>query len=156
MKYVPTQELLNRDLLTYQEILNIKKRMSGYTKSKDVSFSDAQFKEEYKITQEHSDKGLEYLFRVAFKPSKLAEQQAKYNTDGLLDDAIRSNSPLGYRELNILLQFDHFTFAGYYNASNYTQVQMGFTILYPIWKCYDKDGDSFEYYIEGGEMQIIG
>lgn len=155
-KYIPTQELLNRDLLTYQEILNIKKRLTGYTKNHDIKYDEAEFKDEYNITPKHTAKGLEYLFRVAFKPSKLEEQKARFTKDGLLDEAIRSNSPLGYRELTILLQFDHFTFSGFYDASNYYQSQSGYKNLYPLWKCYDRDGDSFEYYLEAGEMQIIG
>ena len=156
MKYIKTQDLLNKKVLTYREILNIKKRFTGYTNNKDIKYHEAEFREEYKITKEHTDKGLEYLFRVAFKPSKLAKQKKVFNKQGLLDEAIRSNSPLGYRENIILLQFHHFTFTGFYDATNSVQQELGFKVLYPIWKCYDKDGDSFEYYLEGGEMKIIG
>ena len=69
---------------------------------------------------------------------------------------MRKNSPLGYREASILLDFDHFTFTGFYNASNSYQVESGYRTLYPLWKCYDKGGDSFEYYLEGGVMNITG
>ena len=157
-KYIKTQDLLNKNLLTYQEILNIKKRLNGYAKSKEnKDLNDYDWKDEYKITQEHTDKGLEYLFRVAFKPSKLARQKRVFNKKGLMDGATRINCPLGYRELTILLQFHHFTFTGFYDASTSSYgLEQGFHNYLPIWKCYDKDGDSFEYYISGGEMNIIG
>ena len=175
MKYIKTQKLLNQNRLTYQEILNIKKRLTGYAKNThemkkaftgngDISqpewvkmtIEDYNWKDEYSITPEHTAKGLEYLFRVAFKPSKLADQKARFEKEGLLDEAIRSNSPLGYREAIILLQFNHFTFTGFYNASTSYQESIGLHAYYSLWKCYDKDGDSFEYYLEGGEMNIIG
>src|SRR3990172_9426019 len=98
MKYTTTQELLNQEVLTYQEILNIKKRLSGYSKSREDNQKDYNFKDEYQITQEHTDKGLEYLFRIAFKPSKLEQQRREFEDKGILDEAVRSNSPLGYRE----------------------------------------------------------
>lgn len=152
-------ELLARDVLTYAEILAIKKRMTGYSKMSEAhkkDTEDAEFKDEYRITPEHTAKGLEYLERVAFKPSKLGEQKMRYEKEGLIDEAIRKNSPMGYRELSILLQFNHFTFTGFYDATTMYQRDSGFKSLYPLWKCYDKDGDSFEYYIEGGVMNIIG
>ena len=155
-KYIKTQALLNKKVLTYKEILNIKKRFTGYTKSKDIKYDEANFKDEYKITKEHTKKGLKYLFKVAFKPSQLEEQKRVYKKQGLLDKAIRSNSPLNYRELNILLQFNHFTFTGFYDNTNIYQADFGYKNLCPIWKCYDKDGYSFEYYLEAGEMHIIG
>jgi len=158
MKYIATQDLLNQDVLTYQEILNIKKRFGGYSKSSDpTTYENAEFKDEYAITPEHTAKGLEYLFRVAFKPSKLEEAKAFYKEAGeILDNSLRSNCPLGNRELFVLLGFDHFTFTGFYDASNMYQREAGIRALYPLWKTYDKDGDSFEYYLEGGEMNIIG
>lgn len=158
-KYIPTQELLDQDLLTYQEILNIKKRMTGYAKSNDKTTKDAEFKDEYKITQEHTDKGIEYLERVAFKPSLLgALHDAWRQRVGTVnvDEFTRKNCPLGEREIYILLDFDHFTFTGYYDGTSYGQGVMGFKSLLPLWKCYDKEGDSFEYYIGNGEMNIIG
>ena len=63
---------------------------------------------------------------------------------------------MGYREINILLQFKKFTFTGFYDATNVYQENAGYKTLYPIWKCYDKDNYSFEYYLEAGEMKIIG
>jgi hypothetical protein len=175
MKYIKTQDVLNKKVLTYQEILNIKKRLTGYTNNKhelkkeftnndDISqpelvrmtLEDYNFKDEYKITQEHTDKGLEYLYRVTFKPSKLAEQKRRFKKDGILDEALRSNCPLGYREAIILLNFHHFTFTGFYDATNIYQREVGYRTLYPLWKTYSKNGDSFEYYIEGGKMNIVG
>jgi hypothetical protein len=180
MKYINTQTLLNKDILTYQEILNIKKRLTGYSKNnhelkKDftsdetisqpelvkMTVEDYNWQDEYKITPEHTAKGIEYLQRVAFKPSKLQEGLKAVKNYGKLennelDTYLRSSNPLGTRELQILADFDHFTFAGFYDATNMYQQDAGYKNLYPIWKCYDSEGYSFEYYLEAGEMQIVG
>lgn len=153
-KYIKTEDLLAKDTLTYQEILNLKKRMSGHTKSKDTT--DGMPDKEWHITPAHTNKGLEYLWRVAYKPSMADIQRLDFQATGIIDKCLRKNCPLGYRELIILNQFDHFTFNGFYHDCNNIQESMGVHNLAPLWKCYDKDGDSFEYYVSAGEMQIVG
>lgn len=158
MKYIKTQDLLNKKTLTYREILNIKKRLNGYAKSKEESgVENYEFKDEYKITKEHSDKGLKWLYKIAIKPSMLDKALEMYEAWGIDDKWLRKNNPLGYRELNILFQFHHFTFVGFYDScmSQYA-LDKGFHSYLPIWRCYDKDGYSFEYYVSGGEINIIG
>jgi hypothetical protein len=49
MKYIKTQELLNKKTLTYQEILNIKKRLTGYSKN------NHEVKKEFTGNEEVSD-----------------------------------------------------------------------------------------------------
>lgn len=158
MKYIKTQDILNKEVLTYREILNVKRRLNGYTKGQEPAGADNyEFKEEYTITPEHTAKGLEYLYRVAFKPSKFDPAMSLYYSEEEINEKImRKNSPLGLREAMILCDFDHFTFTGFYDASNYYQNQLGYHNYLPIWKCYSKEDDSFEYYLEAGKMQIIG
>lgn len=166
MKYKTTSELLKQDTLTYQDILNLKKRLSGYARASEEHKQETEkaysedMQEEYNITPEHTAKGLEYLYRVSFKPSvfaSLAEAQEAYKKDqDSIEKGTQSNCPLGYRELDILLKFDHFTFAGFYDATTSYQYSSGFRNLYPLWRCYSVEGDSFEYYMAGGEMQIVG
>ena len=175
MKYQYTQDLLNKNKLTYQEILSIKKRLNGYAKNnhelkKDftgndnisqpelvrMTLEDYNIKDEYKITPEHTAKGLEYLYNIAFKPSKLREglnAVKNYGKLGQLDNYLRKTNPLGNRELQILAEFSHFTFTGFYNAGQESIDLHNYCL---IWKCYDKDGYSFEYYLEGGVMNLIG
>lgn len=158
--YIKTQELLNKNTLTYQEILNIKKRLNGYSKSREDN-TELEWKDEYFVTPEHTQKGLEYLNRVCFKPSLYEEMLEKTNKEdkanGVVDDKyLRISCPLGCRELAALLTFDHFTFAGLYDASTYYQAQSNLHNYLPIWRCYGADGDSFDYYLEGGNLVVIG
>lgn len=154
--YTTTRELLSKEQLSYQEILNIRKRLNGFTKSNDSSnlgAEDLMADKEYLLTPEHTKKGLDWLYNIAFKPSHL---QKVLETRNVLDEDERANNPLGLREMNILLDFDHFTFAGFYhNCASYGHSQ-GLHNLVPIWKVYDNEGFSFEYYLEVGEMRIIG
>lgn len=156
MKYIKTQDLLNKKVLSYQEILNLKKRLNGYSKSREnrlkdkIGANDYQWLDEYAITPEHTKKGLDWLNKITYKPS----HYAKHNWD--LDCCVRSNCPLGYREIEILEHFSHFTFTGFYDSATYTANEMGYHGYLPIWRVYAKDGDSFEYYVASGEINIIG
>jgi len=166
MKYQTTKDLLSQEVLTYSQILNIKRRLTGYSNLTGKHRDEAKeayekyMREEYQITSEHTEKGLEYLYRVSFKPSifgSLEEAQEYFiKHNDYLDNAVRKTCPLGYREVLILLNFDHFTFTGFYDDSTYYMSQAGYKSLYPLWTCYDKDGDSFEYYIAAGAMHIVG
>ena len=158
-KYIPTQELLNQDTLTERDILNIKKRLNGYAKSQDEgkSINDFKMKDEYALTLEQSNKGIAWLINHCFKPSSFDELKEAWETSNHdtidISKAMRKNSVFGYREALTILDFAHFTFIGYYDERNLYQ---GFHNYLPLWKCYAKDGDSFEYYVKNGEAQIVG
>ena len=62
----------------------------------------------------------------------------------------RLNNPFGYREQEVLENFEYFEFAGTYNAGNY-----GHTFHVPLWNVIGRDG-SFQYYMSGGEINIVG
>jgi hypothetical protein len=156
-KYIPTQELLNRDILTYRDILNIKSRLNGYrvlkSRGEGKDANDFEWKDEYKITADHSKKGLDWLHDVAIKPTNLDHV---LETGDWTDEDIRISNPLGHRELTILVNFDHFTFTGLYDAQSSAGLSMGYHNYLPIWRAYDHDGDSFEYYVQGHDINIIG
>ena len=68
----------------------------------------------------------------------------------------RKNNPFGYREENILKDFDHFELREFYDtASGYAQ-QQGIHYYQPIWTVVSKSGDSFDYYWTGDGIKIIG
>lgn len=141
MKYATTQELLNKDTLTYREILMIKKRMTGYSKSREQKKeNEYEWRDEYLLTPEHTQKGLAWLL-------------SKWKTP---TGAIRKNNPFGYREESILETFDHFSFTGFYHNCTSYQESLGLHNLMPIWKVYDKEGYSFEYYGGGDKIDIVG
>lgn len=65
---------------------------------------------------------------------------------------IRKNNPYGYREMEALDSgLDHFTYDGHIDMGMYSS--SWFT---PIYTFVGKNGSSFQYYVKGGEIQIIG
>jgi hypothetical protein len=109
---------------------------SFYNKSSDnKTFIDAlmyneQDKDELTLTEDQNKKGYEFLMKLRFTPTGKE----------------RSNSPYGYREENILDNFSHFTFCGFYSERGNYYIRM--------YNCYSKDGNSFQYYYNG-KMNII-
>ena len=62
----------------------------------------------------------------------------------------RKNNPFGYREEKILENATDVTFVQFYNAGN------SFVDYFiPVYRVYSSDG-SFDYYVQGGEVSIIG
>jgi len=62
----------------------------------------------------------------------------------------RKNNPFGYREQEILENVDRLVLHSLYNAGNAYHDN-----YLPLYLCYSKDGDSFEYYYDG-KVQIVG
>ena len=62
----------------------------------------------------------------------------------------RKNNPFGYREEQILDNATDVTFVEFYNAGN------SFVDYFiPVYRVYSNDG-SFEYYVQGGKISIVG
>ena len=62
----------------------------------------------------------------------------------------RKNNPFGYREEQILENATDVTFVQFHNAGNrYVDY------FIPVYRVYSNDG-SFEYYVQGGEVSIVG
>lgn len=85
------------------------------------------------ISQEQTEKGLNWLTNQWKTPTGKE----------------RKNNPLGYWEQDILSKFDHFEFTDFASCGN------GWVCFYsPVYKVVDIYGDSFTYYVYGGQMVI--
>lgn len=62
----------------------------------------------------------------------------------------RKNNPFGYREEQILDNATDVTFVEFYNAGN-----AYIDYFLPVYRVYSNDG-SFTYYVQGGEVNIVG
>lgn len=62
----------------------------------------------------------------------------------------RKNNPFGYREEKILENATDVTFIEFYNAGN-----SFVNYFLPVYRVYSSDG-SFTYYVQGGEVNIVG
>lgn len=133
--------------ITERELLNLKKALNGYASS---ALSDDERKElnrliwnrsnPIKITPEQAEKGIAWL-RNQWKTPRGIE---------------RKNNPFGYREEDVIENFKRFEFVEFYDDANYYMIEKGLHSYYPIYRCIAKDGSSFEYYVSGGEVNIIG
>lgn len=127
-------ELIKKDTLTETEILKLKRRLNNrYTalgiETRDFILDNLEEKE-YNITPEQSQKGIEWLNKKCFCK------------DGRLRKGI--NELFSTWRINILRDFDHFTFIGFYESNN------GYVSLFtPIYRVYDKKGNSFDYTVTG-------
>lgn len=98
----------------------------------------------------------EALYANDSKELQLSDKQNKKGIVFLLNQwktpngKDRKNNPFGYREQKILENFSHFTLSGFYDAGN-----SYVTFYIPIYSCWSKDGNGFEYYYNG-EVNIIG
>lgn len=110
---------------------------SFYNKSKDnQQLIDAALyatdeSSELLLSNEQNQKGYDFLMGLRFTPT----------------GKVRSNSPYSYREEDILDNFSHFTFCGFYSERGNYYIRM--------YNCYSKDGNCFQYYYNG-KMNIIG
>lgn len=62
----------------------------------------------------------------------------------------RKNNPFGYREQDALDNLRTIELAGYYDCGRSRSYYI------PMYDVLTKDGYGFQYYVEGGEIQIIG
>lgn len=85
------------------------------------------------ITPEQTEKGLSWLLNLWKSPTGKE----------------RKNNPFGYREQEVLETFSHFTYDGHIDAGQYNSWYA------PIYTVVGKDA-TFQYYVAGGEIKIIG
>ncbi len=129
---VTTEEILNKRILTEGEIKLLVKRANA---GEDVNAKRYAIKEEeYLLTNTHEAKGIAYLLDQ-WKTPKGVE---------------RKNNPFGAREEDVLATFKYFEFVELYNAGN-----MHFNVYTPIYNVIGENG-SFQYYMWGGKVNIIG
>jgi hypothetical protein len=131
-------DVLAKDVITEQQINLIKKRMNASDGKPDADTQEAIdhiWEGEVELTPDQNAKGLKYLMNLWKSPTGKE----------------RVNNPFGYREEEALETFHHFELRGFYNAS----MNRNFSFWIPIYIVVGKS-TTFEYYISGGEISIIG
>lgn len=130
------QDFQKKDTVTESEILLMKRRLNNGKYDIDV-LSDVG---EKNLTPEQTEKGKAWLMKQYKTPTGKEKE----------------NSPFGYRETEVLDNFDHFELVDWYDDSNYFQTQSGIKNYQPVYRVVAKDGSGFEYTVKGGEVYITG
>lgn len=129
------QSIFETGKITENELIALNSFYNKSTDNKafidDLMYGEKQI-EELELTPEQNEKGHKFLQELRFTPTGKE----------------RLNNPFGYREENILDNFSHFTFCGFYSERGTYYIRM--------YNCYSKNGNCFQYYYAGGEMNIIG
>ena len=123
--------------ITEAQISLIGRRLNAKRPLKEVEelYNLAQEGEVY-VTPEQAQKGFNWLMNE-YKTPKGKE---------------RLNNPFGYRDEEALDSgLDSFTYDGHYDAGN-----MHFSFYLPIYTFIGKNGGTFQYYVSGGKINIIG
>lgn len=123
------EKALKTGIIPESEILLLKRRKNNGEKF-DESFS---WDNEIKCDEDQNKKGISFL------KNEWKTQNGKE----------RKNSPFGYREKDVLENFTHFEFLGFYDNGNWSH-----SYYIPVYRCCSSTG-SFEYYYDG-KVQIIG
>ena len=125
-------EMLKSDTLTESNLIALKSRLSG----RQLSLTNEEVNElweilddcSYKITQDHAEKGIDYLRRKAFKNngSRRHTKQLEF-MDSRFFEAIKN--------------YDHFTFVGFEELDAYFYQ----SFYMPIWRIHTTNGETFDY-----------
>jgi hypothetical protein len=124
--------------ITEKEILLISRRQNAKKDLKELQKYQTLLDdgEEIRVTDEQAQKGFDWLLD-------------QYKTPRGIE---RKNNPFGYREEEAIDSgLDYFTYDGHFDAGN-THVSW----FAPIYTFHGKDGGSFQYYLSGGKINIIG
>lgn len=124
-------DIVKRGTITEKEIHLITRRMNNGEKIDIQEIWDNPVKCE----QSQAEKGLNWLNNLRKSPAGRE----------------RKNNPYGYREEDILDNFSFFEFCGVYDCARYGQR----SYYLPLYNCCGND-NSFQYYVSGGEINIIG
>lgn len=123
--------------ITEKEISLIGRRLNNKKELKELEETyNTAVEEGISVTDEQAKKGYEWLMNLWRTPT----------------GAIRKNNPYGYREQEALESgIKSFTYDGHHNAGNaYRDFHT------PMYTFVGKDGQSFQYYVSGGGINIIG
>ena len=122
----------NKGFISERDILTLKSRLN---KGGDAwTEADAIFDSfpEIKITPEQSEKGLLWL------KDKLETPKGRE----------RKNNPFGYREEQIIRNFERFTLCDFMNIGRFLPFYV------PVYTIIGNGGQSFSYYVEGGQIRF--
>lgn len=95
------------------------------------------------IAKELSTFGVQWLRKKAFKLNGEPRQG--------------KTQPFGDRELKIIKGFSKYRWVGFHNTQEDYGNFNGCKSLTPIWRCYDRKGNYFDYYVRGGfrEAEVV-
>jgi len=127
--------------LTESDLIALKSRISGnqasLTDDEVINLRDRlnHGECEYNITQEHSDKGMEYLLRKCFKVN--GQRRNTTQLDNMPDMFFLA-----------IKDFNYFTFGGFecldFNPYNNRMFYM------PVWRIHTNSGETFDYCMDSG------
>lgn len=125
------EDIKKKGTITEKEILLIKRRLNeGTYKTEDMNdFYDLE------LTQEQNTKGFNWLFDKWKSPTGKE----------------RKDNPYGYREEETLRTFKKLKFQGFTDISNYGE----FKNYVPLYRAEGVE-ENFEYYVQGGKVNITG
>jgi hypothetical protein len=131
----PFKNMMETNTITEKEINLIKLRMNN-DKVDDFTQEAIDFiwDNSPQLTPDQNKKGIDYLRNLWKSPSGKE----------------RVNNPFGYREQDALETFEYFELRGFYDAGNRYR-----KFYVPLYVCVGAE-TSFEYYISGGEINIVG
>jgi hypothetical protein len=123
-------EFRGKQRLTEQEVKLIQKRLNR------GSISPHHLRDGgYALTPDQVRKGYKWLMNQWKTPS----------------GAERKDNPFGYREQDILENFKSMRILQFYDAGNRYS-----SFYVPLYSVHSKKGNYFEYYVSGGEVNIVG
>jgi len=129
-------DIMENNVITEQQINLIKTRLNSGKLKTDAEIVQYIWDNTPDLTPEQNRKGIEFLMNLYKTPTGKE----------------RSNHVFGYREQEALDNFDHFSLAGFHDASKYGQ-RPYYIPMYDVWM---KDGDyGFQYYYDG-QVNIVG
>jgi hypothetical protein len=131
----PFKNMMETNTITEKEINLIKLRMNN-DKVDDFTQEAIDFiwDNSPQLTPDQNKKGIDYLRNLWKSPTGKE----------------RTNNPFGYREQDALETFEYFELRGFYDAGNRYR-----KFYVPLYTCVGAE-TSFEYYISGGGINIVG
>lgn len=134
-KVSPFKNIMETNTITEKEINLIKLRMNNNKVDEDTQeIIDYIWENSPQLTPDQNKKGIDYLRNLWKSPTGKE----------------RANNPFGYREQEALETFEYFELRGFYDAGN---IYHKFYV--PLYICVGAE-TSFEYYISGGQINIVG
>jgi hypothetical protein len=134
-KVSPFKNMMETNTISEKEINLIKMRMNNNKVDEYTQEAiDYIWDNSPRLTPDQDKKGIDYLRNLWKSPTGKE----------------RENNPFGYREQDTLETFEYFELRGFYDAGNYHH-----KFYVPLYTCVGKDS-TFEYYVSGGSINIVG
>jgi len=131
----PFKNMMETNTITEKEINLIKLRMNNDKVDEFTQEAiDFIWDNSPQLTSDQNKKGIDYLRNLWKSPTGKE----------------RANNPFGYREEEALETFEYFELRGFYDAGNRYR-----KFYVPLYTCVGAE-TSFEYYISGGGINIVG